>query len=105
MDLHLEEDIFAVMKTKTDENKHTLSITMDLLNVGNFVDRNWGIIKTPINSSFLRFEGMAADGKTPLFSFPYQDPTNQIPQQNSFANSTSTSSRWNMQIGIRYTFN
>jgi Carboxypeptidase regulatory-like domain/TonB dependent receptor len=105
MDLHVEEDIFAIMKTKNDENKHTLSITMDLLNVGNFLDRNWGIIKTPINSSFLRFEGIAADGKTPLFSFPYQDPTNLIPQQSSFANSTATTSRWNMQIGLRYTFN
>ena len=105
IDLHLEEDIFAFTKMHGDEDKHTLSITMDMLNVGNFLDRNWGIIKTPINSSFLRFEGMAADGKTPLFSFPYQDPSNLIPQVNSFANSTSPSSRWAMQVGFRYTFN
>ena len=105
MDLHLEEDIFAITKTKRDEDKHTLSIVMDMLNFGNFIDRNWGILKTPVNSSFLRFEGMAADGKTPLISFPYQDPTNLVPQQSSFANSTSISSRWQMQLGVRYTFN
>ena len=105
LDLHLEEDIFTFMKTKKDEDRHMLSITMDMLNVGNFLDRNWGIVKTPINPSFLRFEGMAADGKTPLFSFPYQDPTNLVPQQNSFSNSTGTSSRWVMQIGVRYSFN
>ncbi|HLI92894.1 MAG TPA: hypothetical protein VKU83_04775, partial [Puia sp.] len=99
------EDIFAFTKTKSDEDRHMLSVTMDMLNVGNFLDRNWGIVKTPVNSSFLRFEGMAADGKTPLFSFPYQDATNLVPQQASFANSTGTSSRWAMQIGVRYTFN
>ena len=105
MDLHVEEDLFSFTKTRSGQDKHTLSFTMDMLNVGNFLDRNWGLIKTPVNSEFLKFEGMAADNKTPLFSFPYQDPTNLVPQQSSFANSTSTSSRWNMQIGFRYTFN
>ena len=105
MDLHLEEDIFTFLRTKSSEDKHTISLTMDMLNVGNFLDRNWGIIKTPVNSSFLRFEGIAADGKTPLFSFPFQDAANQVPMVNSFSNSTGPSSRWAMQVGVRYTFN
>jgi hypothetical protein len=105
LDMHLEEDIFAWEKTKSGSDRHTLSLTMDMLNVGNFLDRNWGLVKTTTLSSILKFEGMAADNKTPLFSFPYLDPTNLVPLTNSFANSTSTGSRWQMQVGLRYMFN
>ena len=105
LDLHVEEDIFSFTKDGNDRDKHTLSLTMDMLNVGNFLNRNWGLYKTTTLSSILKYEGMAVDNKTPLFSFPYQDPTNFVPLQNSFTNSTSISSRWQAQFGIRYTFN
>jgi hypothetical protein len=88
---------------------------VDIVNVGNLINRNWGLIKSPTAANFLKFEGMAADGKTPLFSFPYADAGNQVPVTNSFANNTNltnfannqtfTGSRWQMQFGIRYLFN
>ncbi len=101
LDLHLAEDIFFY----AGKTKHTLTVGFDLINVGNFVSRNWGLIRTVNSSNFLKFEGMAADGKTPLFSFPYADATNQVPYTTSFAPSTSISSRWEMQFGFRYVFN
>jgi hypothetical protein len=82
-----------------------LKISLDVLNFGNFVNRNWGIAKTPSVTNFLRFEGMGPDGKTPSFSFPYLDATNQIPLVNSFRNDTGIFSRWQMQFGFRYLFN
>ena len=105
LDLHAQEDVYFYTKDKNSKDKHTLSFTADMLNVGNFLNRNWGLVKTTTLSSILKFEGMAADGKTPLFSFPYVDPTNQVPLVNSFANSTSISSRWQLQVGVRYMFN
>ena len=98
-------------KCGKNKDKHTLRFTLDLLNLGNFLDRNWGLYKTPAlstsngNIQLLKFEGLAADGKTPSFSFPYYDSGNQIPATTSFTNNTSTSSRWQMQFGIRYLFN
>jgi hypothetical protein len=105
LDLHAQEDVYFYTKDKNSRDKHTLSFTADMLNVGNFLNRNWGVVKTTTLSSILKFEGMAADGKTPLFSFPYVDPTNQVPLVNSFANSTSIGSRWQLQVGVRYMFN
>jgi hypothetical protein len=105
MDLNVTQDIYFFTKHGNDKDKHTLRLTMDLINVGNFLNRNWGLVKTTTSTNFLRFEGIASDGKTPLFSFPFADATNQVPLVNSFTNSTSLSSRWQMQFGIRYIFN
>jgi hypothetical protein len=102
LDLNITQDIS--MKTGKDQ-RHTLKISLDVLNFGNFVNRNWGIAKTPSVTNFLRFEGMGPDGKTPSFSFPYLDATNQIPLVNSFRNDTGIFSRWQMQFGFRYLFN
>jgi len=101
LDLNITQDLY--LKTKTD--KHTLRLSMDLINVGNFLNRNWGLVKLQNTSSPLTFEGLAADGKTPLFSFPYADATNFVPLVNSYSNNTSIISRWQMQFGIKYLFN
>ena len=105
MDLHVGEDIFFFTGREGHQQKHTLSLTMDMFNVGNFISRNWGTYKQYNLNNFLKFEGMAADGKTPLISFPYYDATNLIPLTSNFSPSTSASSRWSAQFGIRYEFN
>jgi Carboxypeptidase regulatory-like domain len=104
LDLNITEDVYFFTKHADEKDRHTLRFSMDLINVGNFLNRNWGMVKTTTISNFLKFEGMAADNKTPLFSFPYADATNQVPLVNSFANSTSISSRWQLQFGVRYLF-
>ena len=111
LDLNVTQDIYFYTKNGKAKDKHTLRISMDLINAGNFLNRNWGLVKTPTltsNSSgyqLLTFEGLAADGKTPLFSFPYQDATSQSPRTNSYTYNTGITSRWQMQIGIKYLFN
>src|SRR5829696_8718568 len=114
LDLNVTQDFY--LKSKKD--KHTLRVSFDIINLGNLLNKNWGLTKTfstPFNTSqnaasFLKYEGLvtvATDpnvGK-PRFSFPYQDAANQIPFTSSFTESTSIYSRWQGQIGIRYIFN
>ena len=115
MDLNVTQDIYFYTKDGEEKDKHTLRLSLDIVNVGNLLNRNWGLLKTPSSVNFLKFEGMAADGKTPQFSVPYLDATNQVPLVNSFAYNTAltnfaqgqtfTGSRFQVQFGIRYLFN
>jgi len=112
LDMNITQDIYFFTKNEDGtKDKHTLRIEMDMINVGNFINRNWGLAKQQTTSSPLTFEGMAADGRTPSFSFPYIDATNQVPLVNSFTNNTTINSttgfgsRWQMQIGVKYLFN
>ncbi|HTE11286.1 MAG TPA: TonB-dependent receptor [Chitinophagaceae bacterium] len=114
LDMNITQDIYFFTGKNADRNKHTLKLSLDVLNVGNFLNRNWGLVKTPTLSSnasgfqLLTFEGLAADGKTPLYSFPYQDAgstTSFAPRTNSYTYNTGITSRWQMQFGIRYLFN
>ena len=105
LDIHLNQDIYFYTKNGKETDKHTLSLSLDLINAGNFLNRNWGLVKQQTTSSPLTFEGMAADGKTPSFSFPFIDATNQVPLVNSYTNNTGITSRWQMLFGIKYMFN
>ncbi|PSL36087.1 TonB-dependent receptor [Chitinophaga ginsengisoli] len=100
-DVNITEDI----SVKTGKERHTLRLSLDIINVGNLLNKNWGIVKSATVTNPLKFEGIAADGKTPLFSFPYADVNNQVHYSNSFANNTGITSRWQMQFGVRYIFN
>ena len=104
MDLNITQDI-SLKTGKNEGNRHTLRLSLDILNVGNLLNKYWGIVKSPTVTNFLRYEGLGADGKTPSFSFTQQDATNLTPFVNSVSNSTSIASRWQMQFGIRYLFN
>jgi hypothetical protein len=113
LDLNITQDFYL----KTGKSKHTLRVSFDMINLGNFLNKNWGIAKTfatPFNTSnnsasFLKYEGLvpagSPDAGKPRYSFLYQDATNQIPFVNSFQDNTGIVSRWQGQIGIRYLFN
>ena len=101
LDLNLTQDFSLA----TGKQRNTLRLTVDLINAGNFINKYWGTYKVPNLTNFLKYEGLAADGKTPSFSMPFLDPTNQAPLVNSFKDDASILSRWQMQIGLRYMFN
>lgn len=103
LDLHVSQDIFFDTR---GGGRHQLTLSLDLINVGNFVNKYWGLQKSVTSNNFLKFEGIStADNKTPLFSFPYADATNQVPLVNSYSFNTGLSSRFQAQFGIRYVFN
>ena len=99
MDINITQDL----RIKIAKEFHTFKLSYDIINVGNYINRDWGLIKTTTVTNFLKYEGLGADGKTPAFSFPFQTGTTPFTQP--FQNSTSIGSRWQMQIGIKYLFN
>ena len=106
LDLNVTQDFYL----KTGKEKHTLRVSFDVINLGNMLNRNWGVAKSFSTTSFLKYEGLVTNiadpnvGK-PRYSFLYQDAANQIPFVNSYQDNTSIFSRWQGQLGIRYLFN
>jgi hypothetical protein len=101
VNMNFTQDFFYITKDKT---KHTLRLTFDIFNVGNLVNKQWGVTRTFTSTTPLRFVGVNADGK-PAFTFPYLDNANQVPVVNSYRDNLGIDSRWQMQIGVRYLFN
>ncbi|HNP23563.1 MAG TPA: carboxypeptidase regulatory-like domain-containing protein [Panacibacter sp.] len=107
LDLNVTQDLYIF--SGKEKSKHTLRLSLDIINLGNLLNKDWGIYKNFTTLSPLKYEGIAATGDVnagkPRFSFPYIDPANQIPAVNSYTDNTSIFSRWQMQFGIRYLFN
>jgi hypothetical protein len=100
-DLNITQDVYIKYK----DTKHTLRFTMDLFNFTNFVNKDWGVNQVTTTITPLNFVKLDTDGKTPIFSFPYLDGRNKVPFTDSFRDNAGFSSRWQMQLGVRYIFN
>jgi hypothetical protein len=99
LDLNVTQDV----KVKVGKELHTIKVSLDLINAGNFINRDWGVVKIPTVTNFIKYEGLGADGKTPSFSVPFQTGTTPFVQP--FQNSTGLGSRWQMMLGVKYLFN
>ncbi|UII77921.1 TonB-dependent receptor [Flagellimonas sp. HMM57] len=88
---------------KFGENVHKIELTADIFNFTNLLNKEWGV-RTFTNFNqvqLLNFEGFADDGTTPEFTFePGAEDTKNI-----IDDAGLVSSRWQMQLGIRYSFN
>ena len=87
---------------------HTLSLTFDIFNVSNLLNKNWGRAYYPGNTNQelqpLNLAKTTAwvDANTPTFTFNPQFGTNQYTKEPwAYSNFLS---RWNMQVGLRYSF-
>jgi hypothetical protein len=106
-DFHLAQDFYI----QSGKVKNTLEITFDVINVGNLLNRNWGLYQTSFNGfnngsvAVLKYLGTDATTGKAKYSFPYLDANNLIPVTNSYKNDVSQLSRWQGQLGIRYIFN
>ncbi len=101
LNMNFTQDFFFETK---DKNRHTLRLTVDIFNVGNLINKQWGITKTFNRTSPLGYVGLTPEGK-PAFNFNYLDANNFVPLVNSYRDNTGIDSRWTMQIGVRYLFN
>ena len=78
--------------------KHTFQLTLDILNVANLINSDWGVRKVASASatsplSLVRFNAAGA----PVFNFTGPDRT--------YVDDPSLFSRWRAQLGARYFFN
>jgi outer membrane receptor for ferrienterochelin and colicin len=86
--------------------KNTLQLSLDILNLPNMLNSNWGISKEYIGSNLqvtpLVYEGKdAATGKA-IVSMYKPNRTNFM--TTAFQDPTSVSSTWRLQLGLRYIF-
>ncbi|TDE31671.1 MULTISPECIES: carboxypeptidase regulatory-like domain-containing protein [Flavobacterium] len=85
------------------KKKHTLEFTADIFNFTNLLNKNWGkrYFTNFDQVQLLQQVGFLADNTTPTFSY---NPAvaNSINQADDVG---LNSSRWQMQTGVRYTFN
>lgn len=88
---------------KAGDSKNTLQFTADIYNFGNLLNNAWGRrYFVPNDFELLNFEGFQADGTTPEFTF--DGVVDFDPAANRIDDSGLTSSRWQMQLGLRYIF-
>ncbi len=83
-------------------NVHKFEFTFDIFNFTNLLNKEWGVRTfTGFNQvQLLDFEGFGADGTTPEFTFdPRAGETENIVDDSGLQ-----SSRWQMQVGVRYSF-
>ena len=84
-------------KIKISEKKtNTIQFSIDVLNIGNLVNSDWGLVQQANNTSPI---GVSVDPGTlvPTYSF---NPN----QTETFGYDSSLASRWQMQFGLRYIF-
>lgn len=79
-------------------------LSLDVFNFANLINNEWGVIYTIPgdfqNYHLYQFEGYAADGTTPRFTFRQGGETGK-----DRFNIAGTASRWRMRLGLRYIFN
>ncbi|MDH5609805.1 MAG: hypothetical protein OEY56_10015, partial [Cyclobacteriaceae bacterium] len=103
LDLRLLQDFFVDVNGK----RNTLQVSLDVFNFTNLINKDWGrryFVSDGGNfqsAELLRYEGRQADGTTPNFSFRKGSDW----QPWNIDDSGLYSSRWQMQLGIRYSFN
>ena len=121
VDFKLLQDVFTNLG---NDNRNSLQFSLDIFNVGNLLNKDWGIYQFAYTSSPLAFQGYNAQGQ-PTFQFQYATPptrtvtttpgtpptsttvlTTAQTLNTTFRNDvTSVASRWQLQIGLRYIFN
>lgn len=85
----------------SDKRKNTIQISVDILNIGNFLNKKWGVRKTAANRNPLIYVGKDVMDR-PQFNFAYDN--NGQPLAKSFIDDTSLNTRWQAQFGVRYIF-
>ena len=81
---------------QTGDRSHTVQLSVDILNVGNLINSNWGVRQIPINTQPI---GVSVDPDTYVPTYSFDTNLSQ-----TFADDFSLLSRWQMQLGLRYIF-
>jgi hypothetical protein len=83
-------------------NKHSLQFRVDIYNVGNLINSAWGVSDQVNYAALLKYEGKDSNN-TPIYSLN-RDKNNQL-ISNVMSKSAGLNDVWQLQFGLRYTFN
>ena len=97
VDLKLLQDVYL----KSGDNRHTLQFSLDIFNFTNLLNKDWGVRR------FVSFSNAApirtvSGGPDPAFTF---DPSLTLDDFEQIDDFGIASSRWQIQLGVRYIFN
>ncbi|MDJ1466660.1 carboxypeptidase regulatory-like domain-containing protein [Cytophagaceae bacterium DM2B3-1] len=105
LNLRLLQDVFQNIGGK----RNSLQISVELINALNLINSDLGLVKNPARSSILNFVGYeTTHNATPTTGRPiytFATNSNGTPLSKSYLSGTDINSRWQLQIGLRYTFN
>jgi hypothetical protein len=93
-DLKLMQD-YNFKISSASEKKNTIQFSVDVLNIGNLLNSDWGLIQQPISVQPIGVSVNAANIPTYTFNGT---------QTKTFSYDASLASRWQAQFGIRYIF-
>jgi hypothetical protein len=109
-DVKILQDVYTYFGKK-NPTRHSLQVSLDLLNIGNLLNSNWGVYQKQTLGSYditlLKYNNANANGE-PTYQMNYTS-IDKASGKPVFPTSTytpvmSTMSTWGAQIGIRYTF-
>ncbi len=103
LDLRFTQDVF--LKTSGGK-RNTLQFSLDIFNFGNMVNADWGRRYFISNGNFgiLNFRQFQPGTRTPEYTLNANIIRGEKPWENNIIDSGFRSSRWQMQIGLRYIF-
>ncbi|MBT8237920.1 MAG: TonB-dependent receptor, partial [Croceitalea sp.] len=88
-------DVKVLQDIKVSEDNR-FQLSLDVLNIGNLFNSNWGVVE---RQDFDQLLGVSVDASNnPTYTF---DPN----RTNTFSADTRLLSRWQAQVGVRYIFN
>ena len=93
VDLRILQDFIIPVKKK----QSTLQVSIDFVNIGNLLNSNWGVVKYATTSGYFQPLSVSYNNNSPVYQF---DPS----LTSTFTPSPDLPSRWQMQVGLRYTF-
>jgi hypothetical protein len=94
---------FRISQDLSIFSAHKLQLTFDLLNLGNFLNSEWGVSQTSVQSSLMQYRGADANGNA-TFTVNNAVGTDTPPTE-SFRRNINIDNTWSAQLGIRYIFN
>jgi len=103
VDMRFLQDFFI----ETGGSKHTIQFSVDILNLPNLLNKDWGFKQytslgsaTNLINNPLTFKGIDATGKPTYTLAEFKQQLVTTPYQKDI----STFSTWGMQLGLRYIF-
>ncbi|MGV3601493.1 MAG: carboxypeptidase regulatory-like domain-containing protein [Dyadobacter fermentans] len=101
-DFKFLQDIF----TNIGKSKHTLQLSVDVINVGNLLSSKWGVRQEIISGANmpLRRASVTPDGVPTFTMNAVQVGGKTVLPTSVFRDITTTSTTWSMLVGVRYLF-
>lgn len=104
-DFRMTQDIVLSKKEKSK-----LQLSLDILNIGNMLNSDWGVRQFPNQRTLMNYRGATetivngVPTYTPRYRLNTLPGSTEFPTQ-TFRNSNNISDSWRMQVGVRYLFN